>query len=86
MYAVGATMLSDFWRAHPDAEGELRALHALLAETECAALAGALGKTAVFDPCGAHIRLRAATVRLEISHAAGVARYAAVEPVEERAS
>ena len=83
MYMVGANVLSDFWRDHPEAEGELRALHALLTETECAGLPAALGKTAIFDACGADIRLRSATVRLEISEAANVGRYAAVKPVEE---
>ena len=34
MYVVGVDRLSAFWEAHPQAEGELRALHALLAATE----------------------------------------------------
>jgi hypothetical protein len=85
MYMVGANVLSDFWRKHPEAEGELRALHALLAATDCGDLADALGKTATFDGCGTDIRLRTAQVRLEVSEAANVGRYAAIEPVEEEA-
>jgi hypothetical protein len=83
MYVVGANVLSDFWRGHPEAEGELRALHALLAHTDCDALAETLGRTATFDAAGADIALRHARVRLEINAGAEVGRYAAVAPIEE---
>jgi hypothetical protein len=85
MYVVGANVLSDFWRGHADAEGELRALHALLAETEPGALAERLSGIATFDATGADIVLRHARVRLEINQGAGVGRYAAVAPAEEEA-
>jgi hypothetical protein len=83
MYVVGANLLSDHWRAHPETEGELRALHALLAAIDCAALPGTLGKIADFDMAGADIRLGRTVVRLEISPAAGVGRYASVAPHDE---
>ena len=79
MYVVGATLLSDFWHAHPEAEGELRALHALLSETPADALEARLGGAAAFDRAGAEVSLRTARVRIELSAAAGVARYAGVE-------
>ncbi len=83
MYMVGANVLSDFWGTHPEAEGELRALHALLAATMCGELPDALGKIAAFDEKGAEVMLRSAKVRFEISAAAGVGRYAVVTAVEE---
>jgi hypothetical protein len=83
MYVVGANLLGDFWGAHREAEGELRALHALLTATAVEALPAALRAIATFGPGGAEVKLRTATVRLEISAAAGVARYAAVTPAGE---
>jgi hypothetical protein len=83
MYVVGTNLLSDFWSAHPAAEGELRALHALLGATVAEALPERLGRIASFDAAGADIGLLRARVRLEINRGAGVGRYAAVAPVEE---
>jgi hypothetical protein len=83
MYVVGANRLSDFWREHPQAEGELRALHALLANSEPDALAETLGRIATFDPAGAQLSLATATVRIEINKAAAIVRYAAVAPATQ---
>lgn len=80
MYVVGANLLSDYWRLHPQAEGELRALHALLASSEADALAATLGRIATFDETGAELSLANASVRIEISSATNVLRYAAVIP------
>ena len=77
MYVVGANLLSEHWREHPESEGELRALHALLAS---GAIRDTLGRIAEFDGGTAELRLRTARVRIEISAAAGLARYAAVFP------
>jgi mRNA-degrading endonuclease HigB of HigAB toxin-antitoxin module len=85
MYVVGANVLSDFWTTNPEAEGELRALHAVLSATECDELPEALGEIATFDRTGADIGLRNAKVRLEISAAGRVGRYAAIIPVEKEA-
>jgi hypothetical protein len=75
MYMVGANKLSDFWRGHPEAEGELRALHSLLSTVEPGALEDALGAITRFEGNGAEINLGKAAVRLEINAAAGVALY-----------
>jgi hypothetical protein len=83
MYVVGADLLKEFWRGHPASEGELRALHALLSSLEAAELGAALGHVASFDGPAAEIALATARVRIEISQAAGVARYAGIEPIEE---
>jgi hypothetical protein len=80
MYAVGADRLSEHWRKHPEAEGELRALHALLTATDPEMLRERLGATASFDASGADIALAASKVRIEINAAAGVALYAGVMP------
>ena len=86
MYIVGANLLKAHWVNHPRSEGELRALHALLAETDAEALAEALGEIASFDANGAELKLGTAIVSLEISAAIGVARYAAVAAVPEEES
>ncbi|HEX8667935.1 MAG TPA: hypothetical protein VF727_06140 [Allosphingosinicella sp.] len=83
MYVVGATLLSDFWTTHPRSHGELAALHALLAATPADGLSAALGRIAALDSAGATVELRTARVRVEISPAAGVARYASIEAIEE---
>jgi hypothetical protein len=83
MYVVGANLLSLFWCEHPAAEGELRAFHALLSESEPGSLAGRLGAIAEWNGSGARIALAAAEVRLEINAAAGVARIAAITEREE---
>ena len=83
MYAVGADRLGDFWRAHPEAEGELKALHALLSATDVEALRDTLGVAAKFDATGAEVRLAHARVRIDINAAAGVALYAGVGPAGE---
>jgi hypothetical protein len=85
MYVVGAGLLSDFWQTHPASEGELRALHALLSSLDAGALDETLRQVASFDASGAEITLGSARVRIEISMAASVARYAAVSAVEEEA-
>jgi hypothetical protein len=83
MYAVGVKLLSDFWERHAASEGELRALHALLSSLDAAQLVEALGHVARFDGSAAEVALSSARVRIEISAAAGVLRYAAVEMQEE---
>ena len=80
MYVVGANLLSEHWREHPESEGELRALHALLASSESGAIGDTFGRIASFDGGTAELKLRTARVRIEISAAAGLARYAAVFP------
>lgn len=83
MYVVGVTLLRNFWERHPQSQAELRALHALLSETRLDALATTLGRTAAIDGGGLTIELRTARVRVEISSAAAVARYAEVETIGE---
>ena len=83
MYVVGANKLGAYWREHPEAEGELRALHSLLSAIEPAALADSLGAIARFDGPAAELKLRSATVRIEINAAAGVALYVDIMPGEK---
>jgi hypothetical protein len=83
MYVVGANLLEDFWERHAASEGELRALHALLSSLDASEIGEAIGQVARFDGSTAEIALATARVRVEISAAAGVLRYAAVEQVEE---
>jgi hypothetical protein len=83
MYVVGANLLRDHWRDHPEAEGELRALHALLVAGDAGTIREKLGRIAEFDAGGAALRLRNTRVRIEINQAAGIARYAAVIAAEE---
>ena len=84
MYVVGANLMSLFWSDHPAAEGELRALHALLAESDPGALAERLGAIAEWNGSGCRIALAAAEVRLDVNLAAGVARIAAIAEREEQ--
>ena len=84
MYVVGAALLSDFWERHAASEGELRALHALLSSLDASQLEETLEHVARFEGSAAEIALETARVRIEISAAAGVIRYAAVEEVEEQ--
>jgi hypothetical protein len=82
MYLVGATLLKEYWAQHPEAEGELRALHALLLETPADALQEELGGVAIFHGNVAELRLREVLVRLRFNAAAGVASVSGVFPRE----
>ena len=83
MYVVGADALSAFWRKHPEAEGELRALHSLLASTDPESLGERFGAIAAFEPGAVEMTLRTATVRIALNAAAGVACYTAILAKEE---
>lgn len=72
MYVVGATVLSRFWTKHPQCEAELRALHALLSETNVRDLNTLLGKAGAFDEASATLDLPCTRVGLDINAAAGV--------------
>lgn len=83
MYVVGAHLLSEHCRRHAHSRGELRALHALLAATDAAALEGTLANIATLDGNRAEIALRTARVGIELNRAAGVARYTYIHTVED---
>jgi hypothetical protein len=84
MYVVGANLLSEHWASHPESEGELRALHALVVDSEADALPDMFERIATENGRGTVLRLRTALVRVEINAAAGILRYVAVEPSAEK--
>jgi hypothetical protein len=82
MYVVGATVLSDFWRGHPQCEAELRALHALLADAPAGEMMALLGGAADSDGSAVMIDLSSTRVSLEVNEAAQVVRVAGIEARE----
>ena len=83
MYVVGANLLSEFWQRHPECEGELRALHALLASCDAAHLSDLLGEAGTMAGATCELDLAESRIRLELNEAAGIARIANVQLREE---
>ena len=77
MYVVGASLLSDFWRTHPECEGQIRALHALLASARPADLPQMLGRPV--DGGSLELDLPSSRVSLDINEAAQVVRITGVK-------
>ena len=78
MYVVGAIILSAFWEAHPECEAELRALHALLADTRPGELREMFRHAAEFDGTAAMLDLERTRVAIDINEAGRVVRVTGV--------
>ena len=79
MYVVGASLLSDFWGEHPECEGQIRALHALLASARPADLPQMLGRTGRVHGGRIDLDLPSSRVSLDINEAAQVVRITGVK-------
>ena len=72
MYVIGAIVLSAFWKAHPQSEAELRALHALLSEAKPEELGPLFGAAGEFESGNLTLDLVQTRVGLDVNAAAQV--------------
>lgn len=79
MYVVGASLLSDFWKEHPECEGQIRALHALLASARPADLPQMLGRPGRVHGGSLELDLPSSKVSLDVNEAAQVVRVTGVK-------